>query len=387
MLAASLILVSGCAAPKPPLPPPGAPDPVFPETGDPLREGDILLGRSYGLIGAMFARHGAEAGRYSHGAMIYRDAAGRLMMLNYRPTGMETCAVEDYMSRYNRLALVRYAGSLDDARGGDEQARAAGLTGAAALSAEAMRWLRINAKRRIPPDYHMDYDDPSAMFCLELAGTVYRNCGLPDPFGLAVTVADDPLYSRMREIFPTRAERISSPSAVLKSPDFVLVSEWLRPDYDLRTEILNETLAQCTVDALLEGDMPRWPTIRGQMKLGQILLLYRVYTLVAFWKPKQDFPDFIDARAACAAYTMYRCLAGTKTESAERMERETRPTFAADPDEETLAAVRTIVREAFAKRRQTYFATPGREDCCGLPAIPGHSEAPVVSRARRAGWK
>lgn len=356
-----LLFASGCGQPKKvyPLPPDGVSR--FP-TGEALEEGDIILARSYGLIGAMFANHSQEeGGRFSHGAMVYRNDDGRLMMLNYRPTGMETCTPEEFFSRYNRLGLVRYRHSLDEARAPDYVPSARGLTGKDAMSKTSIHWLRKNEATRIPPDYHLDHDDHAAMFCIELTSTVYRDCGLPDPFNKAQKANEDPLLKKANTLFKADVYEIRSPSCVLTNPDYVQISEWLRPEFDLRQEALNEEVIKVLVEDIDRGLLPKRPKMMGRLKLRQVFILYHIITKTMFWKPKQDLPSFIDAEVIDNAYMLYSYAARSKKAAKERMLVETTAVYGSSANqEETLATVRRIVREETDKHRDTYISYEGR---------------------------
>lgn len=356
-LLTACLFLAGCGRkPEYPLPPDGVSR--FP-TGEPLREGDVILARSYGLIGAMFANHSQSGGQYSHGAMIYRDDNGRLMMLNYRPTGMETCTPEEFFSRYYRLGLVRFAGDWNEARAPD-YLKQPSLTGLDALSATAKHWLRKDAEKRIPPDYHLDHDEHSAMFCLELASTVYRDCGLPDPFHRARKANEDPLLILANKLFKADVYEIRSPSSVLDNPRFTLVDTWERPEFDRREEVLNEEVIQVLVEDLYAGLRPRRPKMMGRAKLRQIFLIYHVVTKGMFWRPKQDLPDFIDTEVVENGYMMYCYASRSKKAAKKRMLAETPPVYGANADPETLERVRRMVREECAKRRSTYLSEWGR---------------------------
>lgn len=362
LLAACLIILSGCGKkPEYPLPADGVSR--FP-TGEALEERDVILARSYGLIGAMFANYSLEGGKYSHGAMIYRADDGRLMMLNYRPTGMETCSPEEFFTRYNRLALVRYRGDLDEAKSPD-YVPGGPLRGKAALTATAKHWLQKDEQTRIPPDYHLDHDEHSAMFCLELTSTVYRDCGLPDPFNQAKKADSDPLLITANKLFKADVYEIRSPSSALTNPDFVKISDWLRPEYDLREEALNEEVMRIAVDDIKAGMWPRRPSPMGRMKLRQIFILYHVITKSMFWRPKQDIPDFIDHEVIGNAYILY-CYAARSKKAARKLINETTCPVYRDSDniESTLEAVRNIVRMEMDRRRDTYLYLPGQVDSC-----------------------
>ena len=347
-------LLSGCAK-----------QPVFEEpldgvsrfpTGEALEEGDVILARSYGLIGAMFANHSQEGGKYSHGAMVYRADTGRLMMLNYRPTGMETCTPEEFFTRYNRLALVRYNGDLNEAAAPAYVPGGSALRGKQALSATSRHWLKKNAEKRIPPDYHLDHDEHTAMFCLELGSTVYRDCGLPDPFNKAKKANEDPLLIKANELFKADVYEIRSPSSALGNPDFRMINDWVRPEYDMREEALNEELMRVVVADIERGMWPRRPNIGGRLKLRQIFALYHIITKSMFWRPKQDLPDFIDTEVIDNAYMLYNYVALSKKLAKARMREETMPVFIVDEHrEQTLEEVKRIVRESCDRYRDRYM--------------------------------
>ncbi|MCD8349403.1 MAG: hypothetical protein LUC93_02160 [Planctomycetaceae bacterium] len=356
-LAITLFSVVGCGRQQEyPLPVDGVSR--FP-TGEALREGDVILARSYGLIGAMFANHSEAGGKYSHGAMVYRAANGRLMMLNYRPTGMETCTPEEFFTRYNRLALVRYTGDFDQARLPDDVAAWSGRPdrhGVAALSETARYWLWKDSVQRVPPDYHLDHDEHSAMFCLELTSTVYRDCGLPDPFFRARKAGEDFLLNTANTMFKADVYEIRSPSSVLSNSDFEVIVEWLRPEFDLREEALNEEVIAVLVENIQAGYLPKRPRLGGRMKLNQVFFMYHLITKSMFWRPKQDLPDFIDTEVIENAYMMYSYAAQSKKAAKKRMLRETCPVYAGTPNPEpTLDQVRCIVREECAARLNTYM--------------------------------
>jgi hypothetical protein len=322
-------------------------------------EGDIVLARSYGLIGALFATQSQPGGKYSHGAMVYRDGGDRLMVFNYRPTGMETCSPGEFFSRYNRLALVRYQGDLSRARAPEYAGSNGEPSGPAALSAAARSWLARNAARRIPPDYRLDHDNHDAMFCLELPSAAYRDCGLPDPFFRARLAGDDPLLSAANRFFNASVLEIRSPSSALDNPDFRLVDEWLRPEYDLRDEAVNEEVVRIMADEIGKGFRPRRPNPLGRLKLRQIFAIYHIATRLMFWRPKQDLPGFVNAGAVENAYMLYRYAAKGKKLAKARVRRETEILPAGGAREEgggqTLARTRHIVRESMAHFRDRYL--------------------------------
>ncbi len=360
LLAVCLGAAAGCGRkPEYPLPPDGVSR--FP-TGEELRVGDVILARSYGLIGAMFANHSEAGGEYSHGAMVYRGESGRLMMLNYRPTGMETCTPEEFFTRYNRLALVRFREDLGAARAPAYVPGGAGVTGIDAINMTARHWLRQDGVKRIPPDYHLDHDEHSAMFCLELTSAVYRDCGLPDPFHRARKANEDPLLILANNMFKSDVYELRSPSSVLDNPRFERVNSWVRPEFDLREEALNEEVIQVLVDDLGSGLLPKRPRVMGRVKLRQIFFLYHVVTKCMFWRPKQDLPDFIDAEVIDNAYMLYCYAARSKEAAKKRMYAETAAVRIGAVDEAILARVRGIVREECGKQRETYLSPFGRSD-------------------------
>ncbi|MDR2390289.1 MAG: hypothetical protein LBE84_01220 [Planctomycetota bacterium] len=352
-----LFSFAGCSSQRIPSPPPSWND-HFP-TGARLKEGDIVLARSYGLIGALFATQSQPGGKYSHGAMLYQDGDGRLMVFNYRPAGMETCSPGEFFSRYNRLALVRFRGDLSRARAPKYAGQNGEPSGPAALSAAARSWLAQNTARRIPPDYRLDHDNHDAMFCLELPSAAYRDCGLPDPFFRARRADGDPILSAANRLFNASVLEIRSPSSALDNPDFHLVDEWIRPEYDLRDEAVNEEVMRIMADEIGEGFRPRRPNPLGRLKLKQIFALYHLVTRFMFWRPKQDLPDFINSGVVENAYMLYNYAAKGKKLAKARVRRETEAVPArnarAEEGYQNLAGTRRIVRESMVRFRDRYL--------------------------------
>ncbi len=378
LVIAALSLLSGCGRKPPPPPPPDGISRFV--DGTPLQVGDIILGRSYGLFGAMFANHSLEdrSGKFSHGAMVYRDSCGKLMLLNFRPTGMETCTPEEYFTRYYRLALVRRNDGFAQAKTPAYVVDGAGLTGEEALSATASYWLAKNQKKKVPADFDLDHDEHSAMFCLELTSTVYRDCGLPDPFHFARKTADYPLLIKGNKMFKTNVVELRSPSSVLTNPDFTLIHEWLRPEFDLREEALNEELMNIVVEDLESGLEPMRPRLGGRVKLRQLFAFYHIITRTMFWRPKQELPPRLDAVVIDNGYMLYTYLSGAKAICRERIASETVLVNAATPDPApTLAYVRAMAREECAKRRDYFLNQRGR--CVVAPALPKDKTKCTVS--------
>lgn len=369
------LFLSGCGKPKKVYPVPEDGVSRFP-TGEALEVGDIILARSYGLVGAMFANYSQSGqndevkGNFSHGAMVYRDRCGRLMMLNYRPTGMETCTPEEFFTRYNRLALIRYKGDFNAARTPEYVQGGEGLRGKEALSAASISWLDRNEACRVPPDYKLDHYDSSAMFCIELTSTVYRDCGLPDPFHKADRTSEDPVLRMANELFKAGVEEIRSPSSVLSNPEYERVSDWLRPEFDLREEAVNEEIIRVLVGDIKQGYRPMRPTVMGRFQLRQIFTAYHVMTTAMFWRPKQDLPSYVDGEVAQNAYMLYCYAARSKTIAKKRMYEETRAAYGESAENQaTLEAVRRIVREECALERDTYLSLRGRcATSCGKNA-------------------
>ncbi|MDR3211161.1 MAG: hypothetical protein LBU79_04510 [Planctomycetota bacterium] len=352
-----LLVFPGCQ--KAPPPPPADGISRFP-SGVPLREGDLILAKSHGLIGALFASQSQDGGRFSHAALVYREAGeggkpGRLLLLNYRPTGMEhDCYPEDFFTRYNRLALVRYQGDFQPE----------------ALSASARLWLARDREKRIPPDYRLDYDQHQELFCLELPGTVYRDNALPDPFPVGRTAAGDALILLAGRLFNNPVTEVRSPSAVLGVPGFELLAEWVKPDYDLRYDALNQELVDTLVAELVNGYRPGKPNVWGRLKLRQVFLLYNIVTRLLFWRPRQDLPGFLNSEVVDNAYMLYSYVASAKKQAQKKAWLVTQPCPASggNPTQaEDLETVRRVVRDCLASLRPRYLVYPGE----GLAALPG----------------
>ncbi len=171
-------------------------------------------------------------------------------------------------------------------------------------------------------------------------------------------------------MFKADVYEIRSPGSALDNPRFAVVNSWIRPEYDLREETLNEELIQVLVDDLNAGQRPKRPRMMGRLQLRQIFFLYHLVTKSMFWKPKQDLPDFIDAEVIDNAYMLYCYAARSKKAAKKRMLAETTPVYAGRGDATALDRVKAIVREECGGRRETYLSPWGRENRKNLISCP-----------------
>jgi len=304
-LFAFIAIAAGCGrGPKPDMsrllkPPPGvSTDGVdyFPG-GVALKPGDILLGRSYGTMGAIFANFGSLPGKYSHAALYYRDSSGCGRVINIRPLGMDICGVAEYFSRYNRLALVRYRQPLDEQK----------------ICQSAQRWFEIDRSARIKPDYRLNRYDHSELFCLELVSVIFTENGLPDPFAKTYKVIDNPAAAYIVRELKLDITEIPSPNSVLEEPAFKVIAEWLRPDYDIREEIMHNTLVETLAGYFTDGYEVRNVRLGGRIKIKLLLTHFRFKRL--FIATRRRFPPLpmaLGMRSLGVGYMIYQHISCTK---------------------------------------------------------------------------
>lgn len=269
--------------------------PTFP-TGEELRPGDILLGRSYGMVGALFARFGATPGPYSHAALYFENEDGTGRIINFRPFGMEECSPEAYLSRYGRVALVRCDKPVDGTR----------------LGAAARRWLARNAEKPVEPDYMMNRSDHEKLFCLELVSVIYQECGLPDPFTKAYRVDDHPIAPLVMQDFNMNIREIPSPNALLHAPDFTVLAEYTKPEYDPRDDILNETILETMEAYYADGLTVQPPRFGGKVKIWMLLSMFHVKRLLTPNRQHPSIPGFVGQRAIETGYMFYQHVSLSK---------------------------------------------------------------------------
>lgn len=175
-----------------------------------LRSGDVLVSRGDQLSSAGIASIGAYDAHFSHNALVYVDDAGQAWTVEaYLEKGALVQPLEDFLAHgVRRVAVMRY----HDAD--------------AAERAAASAFERVAHGPTIPYDESLDADDPTRLFCSQVAGWAFARSGGPVDIPLQRTPLDHdrrgPMFAGMGVTVPA----FTAPADILFDPRFELVAEW-----------------------------------------------------------------------------------------------------------------------------------------------------------------
>jgi len=203
-----------------------------------IHSGDMLVSRGGYPTSALIARGNDYPGNFSHVGLVYVDSATKEISVieAHIEIGVAVTTAEGYLAdRKLRLMVLRPRADLP------------------ALAADPMLPHRaasaILARARsqhIPYDFAMDYADPGALFCSEVASTAYHDERLTLWMGLS-TISRPGIRTWLSELGVKHFET-QEPSDLEYDPQLVVVAEWRDPA-DLRQDHLDNAV----LDAMLEG--------------------------------------------------------------------------------------------------------------------------------------
>jgi hypothetical protein len=226
-----------------------------------IHSGDILVSRGGYPTSALIARGNDYPGNFSHVALVHVDpATHRASVIEaHIERGVAVSTAEQYLAdKKLRVMVMRLR---------------AGLPAVAAdpmLPHEAASDMLARARREhIPYDFAMDYTDPSALFCSEVASAAYRGRGVTLWAGLSTISA--PGLRRWLSEFGVTHFATEEPSDIEYDPQLVVVAEWRDPAQLLRDQIDN-----AVVDAMLERAEGGWdvPYAWYELSLARLAKAY-----------------------------------------------------------------------------------------------------------------
>jgi hypothetical protein len=202
-----------------------------------IHSGDILVSRGGYPTSALIARGNDYPGNFSHVGLVYVDSATNEVSVieAHIEAGVAIATAEQYLAdKKLRLMVMRPRADL------------------AALRADPLlphrAASRILARARaghIPYDFAMDYGDPTALFCSEVASTAYRDEGVTLWMGLS-TISRPGIRRWLSEV-GVRHFETQEPSDLEYDPQLVVVAEWR----DAGT-LAQDHLDNAVLDAMLE---------------------------------------------------------------------------------------------------------------------------------------
>lgn len=203
-----------------------------------VHSGDLLVSRGGYPTSALIARGNDFPGNFSHVALVHIDSAtGEASTIEaHIESGVAVAPAEQYLAdKKLRILVLRPRSDLPSLQADPmlpHRAATAAITRARA--------------GHIPYDFTMDYQDDSALFCSEVASSVYRDAGLTLWTGLSTITA--PGLRRWLASFGVTQFTTQEPSDLEYDPQLVLVAEWR----DAAT-LHGDRIDNAVIDAMLEG--------------------------------------------------------------------------------------------------------------------------------------
>jgi hypothetical protein len=203
-----------------------------------VRSGDMLVSRGGYPTSALIARGNDYPGNFSHIGLVHVDAeSGEVSVIEaHMESGVSIGTAEAYLSdKKLRIMVLRPRADLP-------QIVADSLLPhrAATLALERAR------TEHIPYDFAMNYQDPSRMFCSEVASAVYRTLGVELWTGIS-TISNEGLRRWLSSV-GVRYFETQEPSDLEYDPQLVVVAEWR----DAAT-LFHDHVDNAVIDAMLEG--------------------------------------------------------------------------------------------------------------------------------------
>lgn len=203
-----------------------------------IRSGDILVSRGGAPTSALIARGNDYPGNFSHVALVHVDpVSGEVQIIeSHIEIGVAIASVDDYLrDKKLRVMVMRLR---DD--------HPSVLADPSIAHRAAERALQDARTRRIPYDFEMRYDDPSKLFCSEVASAAYATVGIRLWTGLS-TISTPGLRSWLGA-FGVRYFETQEPSDLEYDPQLVVVAEWRDPE-----TLYQDHLDNAVTEAMLEG--------------------------------------------------------------------------------------------------------------------------------------
>jgi hypothetical protein len=203
-----------------------------------LHSGDILVSRGGAPTSALIARGNDYPGNFSHVALLYVDEKTGVpgIIEAHIEVGVVVSTMDQYIKdKKLRVMVLRLRPDLP-------QMKADPM-----LPHKAARKAYEEAKsHHIPYDFEMDYQDPSKMFCSEVASSAYKQFGVD--LWKGTTHMSSPGVVKWLTYFGVTHFETQAPADLEYDPQLGVVAEWR----DIET-LWQDHVDNAVVEAMLEG--------------------------------------------------------------------------------------------------------------------------------------
>lgn len=229
-----------------------------------IHSGDILVSRGGAPTSALIARGNDFPGNFSHVALVHVDSASREVQIveSHIEKGVAVATVEEYLrDKKLRVMVMRLREDHPSVQADPIVAHRA-----------AERALHDARSRRIPYDFEMRYDDPSKLFCSEVASAAYASVGVRLWKGMS-TISTPGLRAWLGA-FGVRYFETQEPSDLEYDPQLSVVAEWRDPE-----TLYQDHLDNAVTEAMLEG-AERGEPLKHVQSLLPVARLMKAYSFV-----------------------------------------------------------------------------------------------------------
>jgi hypothetical protein len=228
---------------------PGAVDPILRGRDEPsatpsavvhsvrIHSGDMLVSRGGAPTSALIARGSDFPGNFSHVALVHVDSSGHVSVIEaHIENGVAIAGAERYLEdRKLRIMVLRPRADVPMMAGDPMLPHRA-----ATLALQRAR------SGHIPYDFTMDYQDPSKLFCSEVASSVYREQGMT--LWTRLSTISTPGLRRWLAGFGVTHFETQEPSDLEYDPQLAVVAEWRDPE-----ALRDDHIDNAVIDVMLEG--------------------------------------------------------------------------------------------------------------------------------------
>lgn len=202
-----------------------------------LHSGDVLISRGGAPTSALIARGNDYPGNFSHVALVHIDEATHEVSIleSHIERGVTISSVDEYVKDVKlRILVLRLRHDLPILRNDPLLPHRA-----------ASEFLEEARRRHIPYDFAMDFREPSAMFCSEVASAAYAREGIT--LWMGVSSISGPGIMSWLGALGVRNFETQEPSDLEYDPQLSVVAEWRDPETLFKDHIDN-----AVIDVMLE---------------------------------------------------------------------------------------------------------------------------------------
>lgn len=248
-----------------------------------IHSGDILVSRGGAPTSALIARGNDFPGNFSHVALVHVDPATREVQIveSHIEKGVAVASIEEYLrDKKLRVMVMRL-----------REDHPSVVVDPLVAHRAAEHALTDARSRRIPYDFEMRYDDPSKLFCSEVASAAYASVGVR--LWKGISTISTPGLRAWLGAFGVRYFETQEPSDLEYDPQLSVVAEWRDPE-----TLFQDHLDNAVTEAMLEG-AERGEPLEYSRTLLPVARLMKAYSFVLNVLGKEGpIPEGMTATAA-----------------------------------------------------------------------------------------